>query len=242
MHQLNLNRLMLFIKRQAIINIHSFWITIGAISGFVLIVSLYANYASSGSVNLSWFYMVVFFIAGLIFTSKFFEELHKPQKSYALLTLPVSNLEKLVGSWIITAPGFIILYLIFVSLIVSVSALVAGNIPDLSQIFNTETFELLTVFMIVQPIFLLGSTTFKGNNFLKTILSVFVIVVASSMVLSSMLSMLFDVTSNESGSFTPVLFDFANETFLKIVKILFYYFLGPFMLLVSYFKLKERQV
>lgn len=237
----DINRLVNFIKRQLILNISSFWIALGAIVGILLIISLLVAYFEPMNIyNLPALYMVVFFISGYIFTSVIFSEMNTPQKSFSFLTIPVSNLEKIIGSWIITSPLFIITYIILMYIIFAISATMAGMPHAVANLLTHDIFVSLGIFMVVQTVFFLGACTFKGNNFLKTLFSLFIL----ANVLGIYTGILGWTVIGFNNSFEPSyeFQDWATSFAETVFPILFWYVLGPFMVVVSYFKLKERQV
>ncbi len=100
----DISRLSKFIQRQAVLNAPPMLIAAGAIFGMLLVVSILTGYYGPENMEgLKAFFLVVFFFGGFILTSSIFSELHTPHKSYFYLTLPVSTLEKVVGSWILTS-------------------------------------------------------------------------------------------------------------------------------------------
>ncbi|HET6244804.1 MAG: hypothetical protein H0V01_05150 [Bacteroidetes bacterium] len=243
MYQLNMQRLGLFIRRQSIMNIKSFWIALGAISGFLTILTILIAYVNPYALeNLKALYIVVFYFSGLIFTSKIFSELDKPQKSYSLLTLPVSNMEKMAGAWLITSPGFTMIYLLFIFLIISLSSLISGAEISLRYFFDLDTWRSVGVYLVIQTFFMLGACTFKGNNFLKTILSILLFCVLISIFSALTVSLIFKGGQVDSRTMDIGFTTYITDTFVPVISFLFWYLLGPFMLLVSFFKLKERQV
>ncbi len=243
MNTLHISRLGFFVRRQITINIHSFWIALGAIAGILFLISIVVAYFNPvGLSNLQGLYMVVFYFGGLIFTSKIFSELHTPHRSYALLTLPVSNLEKIIGAWLITAPLFILVYLIFIFIITSISSLVAGHSAALVYIFNEDLWRSVGNYLIVHSIFFLGACTFRGNNFLKTLLSMFLFILLISLFAGILGLILFGRFGFTIQEVSPEFQFFLTDVYSEVLKFIFYYLLAPFMLVVSYFKLKERQV
>lgn len=243
MNALYITRLGLFMRRQLTINIHSFWIALGAITGILILISILVAYFNPYELSsLQGLYMAVFYLGGFIFTSKIFYELHAPNRSYAFLTLPVSNLEKLIGAWLITAPLFILVYLLFIFIITSISSLIAGHSAVLVHIFNQDIWQSVANYLVLHSIFFLGACTFKGNNFLKTLLSIFLFMLAVGLFGGLLALLLFGGTNVQVENVSPEFQYFVTDVFAKIITYLYWYALAPFMLVVSYFKLKERQV
>ncbi|MDQ3537007.1 MAG: hypothetical protein M3421_15425 [Bacteroidota bacterium] len=243
MNALHITRLGLFMKRQLTINIHSLWIALGALIGILLLISISVAYFNPQNLGgLQEVYITVFYLAGFMFTSKIFYELHSPNRSFAFLTLPVSNIEKLIGAWLITAPLFALVYLLFIFILTSISSLIAGHSSALEIIFNRETLESIGLYLVLHSIFFLGACTFKGNNFLKTLLWIFLFMMAVLIFAGLLFLLLFGTTSLHIENVSPEFQYFMTDVFTKVLSFLFWYVLAPFMLVVSYFKLKERQV
>ncbi|RIJ36622.1 hypothetical protein [Pontibacter oryzae] len=242
--ELNLTRLGHFIKRQLYMNLSAMWVAIAAVTGILLVVSGFVAYFNPDDVrNLIPFYLVVFFLGGYIFTSMIFNEMHSPQKSYAFLTLPVSTAEKLVGAWVIVAPVYLITAVASMFILGAASSWVAGEPVALPGLLGKNAFKILGIFLVCQTIFFLGATAFKGNNFLKTLLALFVFFTLWAMYTGGVGYILFG--ANGSGVNHGFSHEFKNlmEAFVKhILPFLFWFVLPLYLLVVSYFKLKERQV
>jgi MFS family permease len=238
--EFNINRLGLYIKRHLLLNINSLWIGISAILGTMLIVTLLVAYFSPQTVHgLMPFYLVVFFLAGTVFSSMIYSELNSDKTSYAFLTLPVSTLEKLIGGWIITSPVYILIFSACMFVLILIASIIAGISPSLFFSMDNQLLGTIGSYMVVQIVFLLGATTFAGNNYLKTLLAIFVIQMAMSLVLGLLGYAIFP--SSVTG-ITPE----AEKTLEGFVKyfnpFLFWGIICFYLLIVSYFKLKERQV
>lgn len=243
MNSLYITRLGLFVRRQVIINIHSFWIALGAIVGILLLISVLVSYFDPDDVaSLQGLYLVVFHLGGYIFTSKIYSELHAPNKSYALLTLPVSNLEKIIGGWLITSPLYILVYIVFMFLLTSINSLIAGHTSAFAHIFSQDVLDSVKIYLVLQTVFFLGACTFKGNNFLKTLLSIFLFFMAVGAFTLILGLISFGGTSIHIENVSPEFQYFMTDVFTPVITFIFWYILGPFMLVVSYFKLKERQI
>ena len=242
--ELNLNRLGFFLRRQLYLNFSTMWIAIGAILGLLLVISaLFALFNEDTDIvsNLRNLYLVVFMLGGYIFTSKVFDEMHAPQKSYMFLTLPVSATEKLLAAWFITSPVYVVVASLLVLLLSYFSSLLAGNIEALPYLFDRDFFTVIRVYMVTQAVFLLGATTFRNNNFLKTLLALIVVALLIAAYTGALGYLLFGQSNYRAGPGNEFK-DTAEFIFTEIIPMLFWWLLAPFLLLVSYFKLKERQV
>ncbi|WP_347159508.1 hypothetical protein [Pontibacter chitinilyticus] len=246
--ELNFKRLGLFMRRQLYLNFASLWTALAAILGLLFIISaivLYSRPATvmglPGLLGLRNFYLVVFMLAGYVFTSKVFDEMHAPQKSFMFLTLPVSAAEKLLSAWLITSPVYVLLFCLVFLLLSLFDSLFIGQLDALPYLFDVHFFNCIKVYMVTQAVFLLGATAFRGNNFLKTLLALIVLAMLIGAYGASLGYLLFG-----DGTHQVRLGGELRETteyiFTKIIPALFWWVLAPFLVVVSYFKLKERQV
>lgn len=244
--ELNLKRLGFFIRRQLYLNFSTLWVGIVAITGFLLAASVLVPYfkpEQSVSVLVNLF-GIVFFVCGFIFTSRIYSEMQSPQQSYTFLTLPVSTIERLLGAWLISSPLYIISVSIIFSVLMAISALIAG--ASVSSFFQSKFLFLnirdIGAFMVFQTVFLLGAATFRGNNFLKTLLAVFIFFTLVAIYTGGLGSLLFGGGGVGPHNISPEFTATLGYIFSNIMPFLFWFVLPLFMLLVSYFKLKERQV
>jgi len=229
--------------RQASMNIVPSLIGIGAIFGIQLLVSLFAAYFFPTQItSLISLYLFIFVISGIVYTSGIFQELNSAERGYAFLTLPVSTLEKMLGSWLLSSPLFILVYFLLISLIYGLSTLVAHDMSSFTALFSQRTGNAIGGYLIAQTIFFLGACTFKKNSLLKTLLSLFLIGVGLSICMAICAWFLFRGGIGTGGTFTWGVADFSGAGFNKTVHNIFLALLAPFLLLVSYFKLKEREV
>jgi hypothetical protein len=239
------NRLMNFIKRQAVLNAPPILIAAGAVFGTMLIVSILVGYYGNGPEDMQGvlnFFVVIFFLGGFILTSNIFSELHTPQKSYFYLTLPVSTAEKLIGSWILTSPVYVVVFSIVAYLIYLVPTIMVGNAYRVPAFFNQNTFQAIGSYMVIQTVFFLGAAYFRKYNFLKTVLSIFLFQILIGLYAGLLFWLLFgggnindrDMDSGFKGTIENIVPQLAH--------VFFWYILGPFLLVISYFSLKEREV
>ncbi|WP_242923801.1 hypothetical protein [Pontibacter liquoris] len=245
---LNLKRLGFFLRRQLYLNFSTMWMALATILGLLFLISAIVLYARPaivmglpGLMGLRNFYLVVFMLAGYVFTSKVFDEMHAPQKSYMFLTLPVSATEKLLSAWLITSPVYVLFFGLVMLLLSLFASLFSGQLHALPYLFDEHFFNCIKVYLVTQAVFLLGATAFRGNNFLKTLLALIVVAFAIAAYTGGLGYLLFG-QSNYRGGPSDEFKDTAEYIFKNIIPLLFWWLLAPFMLLVSYFKLKERQV
>jgi hypothetical protein len=243
----DISRMLHFTKRQLILNISSMWIAFGAVFGTLLFISiLEAYFAPLELLKVHNLYITVMFIAGYFFSSRIFSEMNRPQKTYLFLTLPVSTAEKLLGSWLVSGPLFAAVFSAMSWLIYELGKMIAGvQHPSLdvefNSLFSSEYWRTAGIFLVTQTIFFLGACTFKGNNFLKTLLTLFIVTVIISLY-SGMVARLILHGALNTADLSPGFREGSEEVIPVVWRVFFWYVFGPFMLLVSYFKLKEREI
>ena len=192
--------------------------------------------------------MPYFFAGGYVFTSTIFSELRTSHRGYLYLTLPASTFEKLAVSWFITSvlyviAAIIVMFAINALLMIVAIAFSSSHVP-LFNLFDPSILKTYAVYMVTQPIFILGAIYFRRVNFLKTLLSLFVIGIAISIYtsLAARLIIFPDFDGMQFGNMPENCLDFFENTFAPIITNLFWFCTAPFFLIVSYFRLKERQV
>jgi hypothetical protein len=240
----DISRMVNFIKRQTALNASSTMIGALATFGALLVVSgIYGYFFPHAVTTLIHIYLVTFYIVILVFTSKIFDELHNPQKGYAYLTLPVSTAEKLWGSWILSAPVFTVLFSGICIVLYFLACLMGGRMEAFHKIFDLDNIEGVGIFIIIQSIFFLGAIYFKKNNFMKTVATLIIFWLAIAAYIR-LLTWPFGL--NHTHIYGNInnddLMKFRDFMMLWVRDVGFYTLFGPFMLLVSYFRLKERQI
>lgn len=189
-------------------------------------------------------YLVTFFFGGLLFTSQIFKELHSPHQSYFFHTLPASTLEKLAGAWLLTSPIYILTFTLLSFAVFLLSFLIVGEPFSLSYFFNDALGKIIISYMVIQTIFLWGAVYFRKNNFLKTVLAILVAGILLSVYGAALRHWLLDnqmLVFVKSEDFAGD-YAFPSNLFGPYPKILFWWVFGPYMLLMTYFTLKEREV
>ena len=249
---LNINRLYLLTRRHILSNAKGWFIAFGAVSGALLVISLLTAYFNPQNLpNLAPTYITIMFIGGYIFTSNIFSELHDVRKATHYLTVPASTTERLLSAWLLTAILFPILSMLIITLIILIANLLMNltlNFEPFQQVFYNGGFSIFRSYLITQSIFLLGAVYFRKNNFLKTVLAMFVFSMVV-MALASAFGYLFLSSLSEgpgatfeANNMTVQLESLFLEGIPAAARILYYYLSVPFFLVVSWFTLKERQV
>jgi hypothetical protein len=240
----NPQRQYLFVQRQFSLFQQRWAIAAAVIFGLMLIISIFhALFITGNPTGIRGNYNGFFFIGGIILTSPIFKELHYPNRSYSFLSLPASTLEKLIGSWLLTSPLYIIVFTLISFVIYLISLLIAGAPFAFSNFFTESYGDTISNYLVIQTIFLWGACYFRKNNLLKTLLSIIMLFIAVAIYTVLLKNLFF----GPGGGFVVTVGDFQvyseefKNTFVLVMKFLFSA-LGPYMLLVSYYTLKERQV
>ncbi len=202
-------------------------------------------------------YPMLLFVGGFIFTSIIFRELYTKPRGQFYLTLPASNFEKFSSKWLISA----ILYPVAITLSYWLFSIIANavytylngeSLVGFMTDWTRDLKDLIPIYIVIQSVFFLGAITFTKYNIFKTFFSVFVLGIFL-MIVSGFLfrfimwdyfsGMAFDPQTNgmrlDISSSMQV---FIQDYVLDAVKYFFWLGIAPFLLLVSYFKLKEREI
>ena len=232
-----------FVQRQLSIFRHGWLIAAAAVFGLLFIISILTTYFNPTKLyNLKGMYTGILFLGGLVLTSQMFQELHAPSRSWAYLTLPVSTLEKLIGAWLLSSPLFILAYTAITFAIYLFSTLIAGFSISPFSYFSYEYWDTITSYMVVQTIFLWGAAYFRKLNFLKTLLVLVVLPIILGIYGALLGWLLFEDTNIHIGPDTTEINGIVNHGVVPIFRFMWYALFGPYMLLTTYFTLKERQV
>lgn len=240
----NPQRQLLLLRRQLSVSQQTWLIAAGAIFGLLLIISvLVATFNPAELPDVQGFYLAAFTFGGLIFTSLIFKELHSPHRSYFFLTLPASTLEKLTAAWLLTSPLYILAFTLISFIIYFISFLIAGIPFSFAYFFNDGLGEASLSYMVIQTIFLWGAVYFRKNNFLKTLLSLILLAIGLGMYAGLLGVLLFESsTISITPTSHPELIAFMEQVIGPAFQFLFWAVLGPYMLVMTYFTLKEREV
>jgi len=233
-------------------NLKSYLIALAAMGGILLALLITDSYSRS-SINyepfVSTFYLF-FFLGGFIFTSRIFNELHQPEKSYQYLTLPASTLEKLISQWLFSAILYVVISYIVVQIIAFIGGIVSSTLFQFDfHWLNLTQFEfpkIAAIYIVIHSIFFLGACYFKNYNFIKTLLSVFILGATVFVISIAAAYLLFGQSGFSESTLwmqtNSELPHFITVELPTVIETIFWYGLAPFFLIVSYFKLKERQV
>jgi len=247
-----MQRFAILSQRYLMFNLKTWLVGLGAASCIIIVISLIQTYATSGIFSLNGmanFGQVLIFIGGYVLTSMAYSEIHTPARSQFFLTLPATTLEKLLSHWLITSVLYILLANVLLSVVLlagnSIAYLVWGSNISVFNPFGPGNLKLMAIYLSTQSVFFLGALYFRKNNFLKTILSLFALGTAINIIVLLFVMIVFGKPGFDGADLEMIDSDlkfWVEETFPVIMKAIFYWILGPFCLLVSFFRLKEREV
>jgi hypothetical protein len=249
----DINRIKFLLSRQLRFSTQTLLIGFGAVAGLIIFILTLTVIFDNAPVNNELFYGLIMpfvFAGGYIFTSTIFSELRTSHRGYLYLTLPASTLEKLFVSWFITSVLYSLaamLIMFSINLILmAVSVIFSAPPVPVFNLFEPYVLKMYAIYMVTQPVFILGAIYFRRVNFLKTLLALFVIGFVISVYTTTAANLIvfhgFNSFEFNNHDMPGSVQDFFENTFAPVITALFWYCLAPFFLIVSYFRLKERQV
>lgn len=209
------------------------------------------------------FYLSLFAM-GTFYTSQYFSDLGSRPKGINFLLVPASAFEKLLCSLLFTVILFFAVFLTAFYLVDTVMVAVAssftdGQKPAVLNIFNVvvvpvnldSTVNFLLFFFAVHAAFLLGSVYFEKFSFVKTIISCFVGGFLIFLLIYFLNTQLLPEGDYPLGFLTSyrVRVDGVNDRLVqlphwtgRVLRFLVLYTIAPFLWIVTYYRLKEKQV
>jgi|GEM_PF-2407409 len=258
----SINRISMMIKRDLIIHrklIIVSTISIFVIAGFMMFITSDGD-NSSNQVPADageLVYGVLLIICGFIFTASIYHENKNDQKHTQFLAEPTSNLEKIFIKWLYTLPLYIINTLVIFMISYFFYSRFLGNLLDveyvpLSELRPKYYMYILNIYMIVHAFTLLLSILFKKYKIPKIItLLLFITIIANLIVVISARIIFREYIDSYSISITPANMkditlspDFIDgaELWLGRLPYLLTLVAVPYLWLITYFKMKEKQI
>lgn len=191
---------------------------------------------------------IIFIPIGLFLTFAIFREANNKQLNHFYFSLPISPLEKLLATWFATSILYTLLFSVF-AMIIGQLAIATGSMLSRTEfhllpMFSESYWSVIKLYIIIQPLFLVGAIAFSNNRLGKTVFWVLVFVIGFG-VLNGVLC--FTVNNGAVDMFSSEQFDsnaidLAVKDFSSVGKWFWGIILGPTMLLAAYFKLTEKEV
>ncbi|QLH42093.1 MAG: hypothetical protein HWD59_04760 [Coxiellaceae bacterium] len=188
----------------------------------------------SGSFSM---YFWILYIGGFMISSNAFSDLHTTDKAYFYLTLPCSNLERLLSKWLYTSIGYalsiLIFYYLFVTLLSPINLLIFRREIVPLNIFDANLWINIGKYVILQSIVLLGAITFKRQILIKTALAFGSLLLILS-IFTFIVTLLFCPHCNQEG--------FIFFSLLQDGHFIFWLVVAPICWYMTYLRLTEYEL
>lgn len=230
--------------------------TLAVMGGLVGIVVFFAVVTREANQDIQSFYLNIFMaflsIFGFGHTSNIFKEFSQGPTLQDYLLLPASHLEKWLSRWIRSFLIFTVLFtvtMVFSSLVVKAISMYYSDVSTaIFNPFDIKVFYGIAIYFVVHSLSMIGATTFNKKPALKMFLSLFVILIAFNLVFGGLQYLLFfgiESLQAEMQVFSMNLMmrlQQHSDLLLNLGKVLLFGLITPYLYLVSYFKLKEKEV
>lgn len=174
----DLQRFGLLLAKHTKENARTYLLSVAVLAAILCSFLTFVTYASDGYLGphlQATFYLIFKILSGAMFTSVVFSDYGSKKKSIPLLTLPVSNLERYLVSWIYSYLIFQVLYTMCFYL-VDFSVLSIANLTSVEKnvvvniitIEDSKFYPGLMIFTFVHSVFFLGAIFFRNLHFIKT--------------------------------------------------------------------------
>ncbi|MFY0690200.1 MAG: hypothetical protein JXQ90_23705 [Cyclobacteriaceae bacterium] len=185
-------------------------------------------------------------IVGFVLTSMAFPDLSTTLKRHGYLTLPVSTLERFLSMWLLTTFGWIVIYTIeyyaYTIIASQIGSILFRHVTFIAfDPFSPFVLQVIMYYIIIQSIFLVGATQFKGYVFPKTLFTI--------ILFSGLCGLIMYYTSKEFSNVDEGLFDggmafegMPSWNFWLFAKTFFYWLLAPLCWIISYLGLKDMEI
>ncbi len=253
MSTLNLSRVWQVVRLQAMLHGRSLLSYFGPTLALLLGAALLSgNFAAEGG-EPSFFikiYNLALIVAGFIWAASSLPENKTPDGRQSFLTLPASDAEKWLGTYLYSGPAFFVVYTLGYLILTLVTGLVLAvfqlGVPPAFNPFSAEMGEgIATYFLIVQPIGMLGAIVFDKSASAKTVGAALLVQAA----LAFIGLLVFRIVFHEyfSGFFTVDADSFNFEGDGININLEDYGWwagaaLGLYLLTVAYFRFQEKEV
>ncbi len=185
-------------------------------------------------------------IGGFVLSSLTFRDLGNSLKRYRYLTLPVSALEKFLCMWFLTTICWVIVYTIayycFTLIATPIGKLLFSPLKFTNfNPFSGIALSAIKYYLVIQGIFMVGATHFKGYILPKTVLTVIAAGLACGIIFVLFLSDLFIAEHDCAGYECEHLSTIGENKFWSIIKWIFWWALAPVCWIITYQGLKEKE-
>ena len=242
--QFSLQRMLLLIKNDVMVNHRSWLITSAAIAGVLFVFAVVFDQLSPVFYTSS--FTSILFILGLIMSSRAFQELQDKTRNEAYLLLPASALEKTASRLFIVTLGLIIYLLVFftaLSVVIGLVRMLLNAEAYFFNPFNSGLWLMILIYLHVQSYFFLGAAWFKKLNLVKTIVALNLLGIAFTVFGALISAIILQPLSGLHLEFHEVLAELSNYKKLYITLMVFVpVFLSVCCWGIAWQRIKETQV
>lgn len=245
----DIQRIINHIKRDVVLVKSTIGTTLLVSAGLLFILCVFAQLWDKklDSEEFMGAFSFIYFISGSVLSFSFFREAHNTKANPLYFTLPISSFERITAVWLTTAVLYTIVFSV-VGLFIGGMSIFFGSLffgADfaLSTLFSMGYWQAVAMYLVIQPVFLFGAITFKSNRIGKTLLFIIFTVLAFAlfnMMTYGLLNYGYDVFGG--GPIRNQAMEKTESDLSILGKALFAIISGPIMLVVTYFKLVEREV
>lgn len=262
------NRFSLLVKRQWVENKKLFLMASFGIVGIIIVIDSLLMRWEYGYIDVIprfSIFLLSFYFGGSVFANYVFKDLSDKNISTSFLLVPASHFEKfLTGvlyAFVVFPMVFLTLFYVvdlgFVSVGNSIreSLIAVGrnggvkNVQLHSYMFDSKNVreslgEIIGFWLVIQAFVLMGAAQFEGRSYIKTAFMGFAILFLLGFVIYlSNKFLLNDITQQfQNKGYSRELVKPTKDFFDRILGIILIYVLPPILLIIAYFKLKEKQV
>lgn len=243
------HRVLQFIKRDLVL-LRSTFVTGFFVAVILIFLFCLLNMIWDQQLDLEEFYGIfglAYLPMGLLFTFSLFREFGNPKTNSLYLTLPISTAERLMAKWLTVNLIYTFVFSI-VALLVGTVAMAVGIILfganfSLLTLFSESYLTIIGTYIFVQPVAMVGALSFSRNKIGKTLLALG-IVVLGFFLFNFLLYAMFNhgLGVFDEDGLGSMAFNKAGADFSIFGRWFYGFIFGPLMLVVAYFKMREKEV
>lgn len=263
----SIKRLFLLLKKDIQENWKKYLIHIATVYGALVVVLSFnsiPNVTYEGSAeyenkNLITFTIFIFFVMGTVFASTMMEPMNNKAKRISFLMNPSSASEKFLSRWLIVTIAYIIVFLLIIIPADATRVFICTlrypgiDIPFIdfsklvgeSESWNEYAFHpkmfmiIIPLFCLLQSVFVLGSTFWQRNTFIKTFSAGLIISATYLFICYKLITALFDNGMSDFARLTSL--DKGEEDSFIITSVMFILF-ALINWVLAFFRFKESEI
>ncbi|MDP9078564.1 MAG: hypothetical protein M3O71_14120 [Bacteroidota bacterium] len=251
----NLKRFGRLFKKQFSEHYKTYLMALSVLLGVMLVGGSFLVYLIGEPIDLGMqvvLFVVIFYLAGTIFTSTIFADTGNHTKAIAYFTLPASHFEKFLVGWLFSYVIFTLVYTgsfyLILLFLLNIKHWPNQHITVLN-IFSGQTQILFIAFSLLHSISIWGAIFFKRLHFIKTAFCFFISVVMLTLVNTSFIESMVGREVRPATPFSNIMFYENNRNIAVAVSrhddtLIFWILVSVTVVfwVAAYYRLKERQV